>query len=238
MIRGATLWARRTLESAIFHKPPVWFKIWFFLVSQAQHKDYKGLKRGQCYVTYATICLQCAATRNEVDHAIRYMKKEEMLATRKATRGMVVTISNYETYQNMSNYKSDSKSDSKATQDAICGDTKATQKRQDKQVCINEKNGDKKTTCVDFDVFWKAYPKKRSKDAALRRWTAMKPDAGLLETMLVAIEQQKKSEQWLKDDGQFIPYPATWLNAGGWKDELPAPKETMDERLARLSELD
>ncbi len=85
----------------------------------------------------------------------------------------------------------------------------------------------------DFDIFWKAYPKKKSKDAAQRRWDSIKPDAELLQTMLAAIEQQKKSEDWRKDGGQFIPYPATWLNAGSWKDESVESREaTNAEKLA------
>ncbi len=124
MAKGATIWARKTIDSDMFSKPHVWFKIWFFLVSHAQHKDYKQLNRGQCWTSYPIIQEQCSATKNEVDHAIRYMKKEQMLATRKATRGMVVTICNYDTYQDLNYYKSDSKSDSKATE-----------KRHDKQEC-------------------------------------------------------------------------------------------------------
>ncbi len=89
-------------------------------------------------------------------------------------------------------------------------------------------------TQANFDLFWKAYPKKKSKDAAHRRWNTLKPDDALLETMLVAIEQQKKCEQWLKDGGQFIPNPATWLNGGCWTDEMPPPPETEMERLARI----
>ena len=42
-----------------------------------------------------------------------------------------------------------------------------------------------------------------------------------LETLLSAVEKQKKSEQWTKNDGQFIPNPSTWLNQGRWDDELP-----------------
>ena len=30
---------------------------------------------------------------------------------------------------------------------------------------------------------------------------------------------QKESDQWTRDDGQFIPLPATYLNQGRWKDE-------------------
>ena len=33
----------------------------------------------------------------------------------------------------------------------------------------------------------------------------------------------------MKDNGQYIPNPATWLNQGRWEDELEAakPKESM-----------
>ena len=35
-----------------------------------------------------------------------------------------------------------------------------------------------------------------------------------------AIEQQKESAQWSKDNGQFIPHPTTWLNGKRWEDEV------------------
>lgn len=120
--------ARQIVDSEIFEKPASWLKIFIFLLTQAQYEPYKKLKRGQCYTTYAEISGACGATKSEVDHAIRFMKKAEMVATVKATRGMVVTIYNYDTYQNPANYKSDSNSDTKATQ----GQFAATQKRQDK----------------------------------------------------------------------------------------------------------
>lgn len=70
-----------------------------------------------------------------------------------------------------------------------------------------------------FDRFWKAYPKKTGKDAALVAFKKRKPDDKLLNEMIFALGQQKKSPEWLKDNGQFIPNPATWLNQGRWKDE-------------------
>jgi hypothetical protein len=38
--------------------------------------------------------------------------------------------------------------------------------------------------------------------------------------MIDVIEAGKKSEDWIKSDGQFIPYPATWLNGKRWEDEI------------------
>jgi hypothetical protein len=38
--------------------------------------------------------------------------------------------------------------------------------------------------------------------------------------MLSAIAKQKNTDQWKKDNGQYIPAPATWLNQGRWQDEI------------------
>lgn len=69
-----------------------------------------------------------------------------------------------------------------------------------------------------FDEFWKAYPKKVAKTQALKAWSKLKPNAELQQVILNALERQKQSVQWQKDNGQFIPYPATWLNGRRWED--------------------
>lgn len=74
-----------------------------------------------------------------------------------------------------------------------------------------------------FGVFWQAYPKKVGKDAARKAFEKRTVGDDLLARMLGAIEQQKHSREWVKDDGQFIPHPATWLNAGRWEDEPVQP---------------
>ena len=78
-----------------------------------------------------------------------------------------------------------------------------------------------KTILSNFEIFWKAYPKKRNKGQAENTFKKVAPDEQLMAAILTAIERAKKSAQWLKDDGQYIPYPATWLNAKGWEDEFP-----------------
>ena len=72
-----------------------------------------------------------------------------------------------------------------------------------------------------FDAFWSAYPKKVGKGAAEKAFSKLSP--ALLPQMLSAIDTQKKSDQWKKDGGQFIPNPTTWLNQRRWEDELPKP---------------
>jgi len=71
-----------------------------------------------------------------------------------------------------------------------------------------------------FSEFWSAYPKRRSKGEALKAWRALKPNEQLRTEILAGLQRAMNSAQWRKDDGQFIPHPATWLRAKGWEDEL------------------
>lgn len=74
-----------------------------------------------------------------------------------------------------------------------------------------------------FESFWKAYPKKKDKQNALKAFKKINPDETLLSTMLEAIKQQSNTSQWQRDGGQYIPYPASWLNGKRWEDEQDKP---------------
>ena len=78
-----------------------------------------------------------------------------------------------------------------------------------------------------FDAFWSAYPKKRSKGQALNAWRKLSPDEQLTARIIAAVEQAKTQDDWRKEQGKYIPHPATWLNARGWEDEtvIEFPRE-------------
>lgn len=97
--------------------------------------------------------------------------------------------------------------------------------RTDRTNHTNHKEEDKKkketAPPVGFADFWQLYPKKKSPGDAEKAWKALTPDADLRDTIGKAVMRWRGSLDWLKDGGQFIPYPATWLRARGWEDELP-----------------
>ncbi len=79
-----------------------------------------------------------------------------------------------------------------------------------------------------FDRFWSAYPKKAAKPNARKAFRKIKPDEALLERMLSALEVQKASRDWQRDAGQYIPYPATWLNGMRWEDKTVPQRPSAD----------
>lgn len=86
-----------------------------------------------------------------------------------------------------------------------------------------------------FDAFWAAYPKKVGKGDTRKAFAKVKAP---LDALLNAIETQKKSQQWQKDNGQYIPNPSTWLNQGRWEDELtPNGGATGDDYWDRIAKI-
>lgn len=80
-----------------------------------------------------------------------------------------------------------------------------------------------------FDEFWAAYPRKQGKGAAWKAWQKIHPDAQLHSAIMKSVKAHAKNNpQWLKDNGQYIPNPSTWLNQKRWEDEKP--KETQSAR--------
>lgn len=95
---------------------------------------------------------------------------------------------------------------------------------------LTKPNADKMSES-DFNSFWSAYPRHQSKSLAHKKFLSL--SKSLLPTILEAVEKQRKSEQWQKDNGKFIPYPTTWLNQQRWEDEQTISSENEMESYAR-----
>lgn len=71
-----------------------------------------------------------------------------------------------------------------------------------------------------FEKFWEAYPKKVAKKAVLQKWKNLKVNDALFESIMKGLESWKQSQQWMKNGGQYIPNPTTFLNQERWNDEV------------------
>lgn len=85
-----------------------------------------------------------------------------------------------------------------------------------------DKNKNNTPPMVDdlFPKFWKMYPNKKGKAAAEKAWKKLKVTADLFGQIAEGLAAQVVCEAWVKDGGQFIPHPATWLNGKRWEDEV------------------
>ena len=80
---------------------------------------------------------------------------------------------------------------------------------------------------IGFDDFWIVYPRKVSKQAAIRAWTG--GQCGRITSIIVEDVNRRVATEWHGQDMQFIPHPATYLHQRRWEDETQ-PQERKDGR--------
>ena len=88
-----------------------------------------------------------------------------------------------------------------------------------------------------FDKFWNAYPKKVSKGNAEKWFIKNQPSEELVDLMVSKLELLKTTNQWLSKNGQYIPYPTSWLNSKGWDDEIEIVVENEPEWFGKKVEI-
>jgi hypothetical protein len=70
----------------------------------------------------------------------------------------------------------------------------------------------------DFAAFYEAWPRKRSRGDAEKAWRQTAGQRPALPIVLEAIARLKREGRPMDK----TPYPATWLRAAGWADDIPA----------------
>jgi hypothetical protein len=136
---GYLLLSRKLIDSEIYKKPPHFLKIWIYLLQNAQHRNYKQLKRGQLWTNLNEIREACSwyvgyrkeyLSKSKINAAIDWMRspseaedegctKPPMITTTKTTHGQLITINNYYLYQDPANYESNNEDNNESSTNSI-----------------------------------------------------------------------------------------------------------------------
>lgn len=216
---GYILLSRKIIESEIWDKPPLYIKVWLYLLSRAQHKEYKKLKRGQLWTSIAEIQEACGwyvgfrrekPTKDQVYNILEWMrttsKADEtrfpyesnyesntnttMITTTRATRGMVVNIVNYNVYQDSKNYESNDESNNEKVTRATREQRGGDTINKNDKECKNDKNDNKKHIGGDSSSASQTSNKKETVDGVIDEFT--KADADLTEALKAFSEMRSK----------------------------------------------
>jgi hypothetical protein len=76
-----------------------------------------------------------------------------------------------------------------------------------------------------FEEFWKSYPKKVNESSARKAYISQKLTLDEHKKMMASLEKQKRSSQWKRENGRFIPFPTKWIVERRWES---APVELSD----------
>ena len=138
---GAIILARKLSESEIWiNKPAWWLKVWIFILMRVNHKDGKVFDRGSNFFSYKMIYDDCfiedeGIKKTAIDGLIRWLKLTTQITTRKTTRGFIITVCNYATYQDFDTYKNDTRNDTR-------NETETKPKRNRNDTINNNENND------------------------------------------------------------------------------------------------
>ena len=73
----------------------------------------------------------------------------------------------------------------------------------------------------EFEKFWESYPRckrKSDKSGTFKTFEKYKSEVSL-ELLIQVLNAQKQDQSWIKQDGEFIPAPTTWLNQKNWEND-------------------
>ncbi len=87
-----------------------------------------------------------------------------------------------------------------------------------------------------FEEFWRAYPARRkvAKHTCREKWRAQKLEA-IAPRIVGAVRILANSEDWKKENGQYVPMPATFINQRRWEDVSQEAAENAREAPKELS---
>lgn len=122
---GYILLSRKLIESTIMKKPPLYSKVWIWLLLNAYYKPHNGIERGQLVTSipkireamsymvgyrkeipsYKQIRAVIEWLRNPYEGEHEGQSKGTMIGTTKVTHGILIKISNYGLYQDPKNYE-------------------------------------------------------------------------------------------------------------------------------------
>lgn len=133
---GYYIIARKIDESEIAHTPPHIREIWLWLIKNVYLTDRiicgRQMRRGQLFTSYKDIqdglhwmvgYRKETYSKSQCETAMKWLTKHEMITTTKTTRGLIITVCKYDTYQNPKNYENRTESHNRTTTEPQSSDT-------------------------------------------------------------------------------------------------------------------
>lgn len=210
---GYILLSRKIIESEIFKKPPLYLKVWIYLLSKAQHKDYKQLKRGQLWTNIPEIQEVCSwyvgfrketPSKKQIYTILEWLRnpyeqdnekdtKETMIVTTKGTQGMLIYIVNFNHYQTSKNYEGNDEGNNEIPMKKLRKDDEGN----------NINKNDKNDKNVNKDVLFKKEPKiytKDDKEYLLAEYLSKQ----IAKRLNKPLKEEKDLQRWAADFSKMV----------------------------------
>lgn len=210
---------------------------WNWLLGHAAWKPTKTriagkvipLERGQLAYSERFLAKKWKWSKSKVHRFLGRLKTEAMIDLKTDHDLNQITICNYDTYQfGWTGERTESEPASGPAADQQR--TKEEELKKERLDIVRSGDPDsnlfalaqkpKRSTGIDpcFIEFYSAYPRRQSKQDALKAYSQVRKAGVAHETIMRGLEAAKRVDRRFRDP-QFTPLPASWLRAGGFEDE-------------------
>lgn len=138
---------RKSIHSDIWKKPPIYWKVWSYILMKAYFEDTDGLKQGELIVTYDELIDACSYYRgyvlvkpkkSEIRKVLDYLRrthegttkvhtKDTMIDTTKVKNGLLIKVLNYRLYQTFEEHEGHSEGHNEGTHERTTKGQKGAQ---------------------------------------------------------------------------------------------------------------
>ena len=245
MHRGyVKLW--RCIEDTGLIGQPTAFYLYSYLLLKATHKAKSfvvggavfNLDAGQVLIGRNKLADETGLSVQKIRTALELLKKLSFITCKSTNKCTIVSIVNWDTYQQRQpedNHQDCQQTNQQVNQHLTSAQPAPNHRLTTIQECKNIRTEENNNTphtpqggrgaaseeySDDFELFWHEYPNHNS--GKKKAYTAFKralKKVSLAE-MLKSLDAHKKSSQWTKDGGAYIPHATTWLNGERWTVEM------------------
>jgi hypothetical protein len=222
MTKGYFLISRGLLKHPRFKPsgPLTQFEAWYWLIEAAAYAprdvpivngtrgDVITLHPGQLSHSIRFMARAWNWSDKRVQRFLSALRSDQSVTTQTTTGQTVITLCNWGKYQ--------TPFAATTTQNATGTTTQTTTKKKEvkekKDIALSEKS---------FSDWYSIYPRKKSRETAKRAYVRVIASGDISESHLFA-KTQAFANIWASEPPErrkFIPYPASWLNAGSYHDE-------------------
>lgn len=240
-IPGGFLFTPRNGYEFLKGKPPLHRALWSWMMRRANWKDRDVLKRGQL-ITSGPAMQEAMShyvgfrkktpTADEIRSAYEALVKAGAITVRKAVRGMVITIVDYDLYQTGANYEARREA---RNEDGMKPETTphVTEEKEEKEESnyyapwgadeyfaftgsrlLSEEEAYRPRS---FEEFWDRYPRKEDEAAAREVWDSLAPDRLTSRDIIYELDYHLELVWvWYPGGTPHPPPPADWLKHQPW----------------------
>jgi hypothetical protein len=173
------------------------------------------VRRGDVLTSILALSERWKWSRHRVERFLNVMEMDGKLIQKRTNRRTVLTICNYCKWQDQRPTNSSAEGHLRGSRGAPEGHVQQSEPSNH----LTKSPLRYPTIDGEFDAFWTAWPKKVGKAAARKAWDRLNGNRPEIGHVLEAIRWQAHTDQWRREDGRFIPNPATWINQNRWLDE-------------------